>query len=200
MTTSVPALAPEQTALLVMDFQPGIVGLVPEPERSALVERVAGAVAAVRAAGGTIGYVRVGHTPEETAAIPERNKAFSALAAGGGVPADAPETAVIDELRPQDGDIVVRKTRVGGFSTTDLHRQLAERGVTTLVLAGIASSGVVLSTLRDAADRDYRVLALEDGCADGDAEVHRVLFDKVFPRQADVLDCSRLSDLLPSAG
>jgi nicotinamidase-related amidase len=55
-----------------------------------------------------------------------------------------------------------------------------------LVLAGIATSGVVLSTLREAADRDFRLTVLADGCADGDAEVHRVLTEKVFPRQAEV--------------
>ncbi len=59
--------------------------------------------------------------------------------------------------------------------------------VQTLVLAGIATSGVVLSTLRQAADLDYGLVVLRDGCADADEEVHRVLLDKVFPRQADVV-------------
>ena len=53
---------------------------------------------------------------------------------------------------------------------------------------GIATSGVVLSTLRQAADLDYRLTVLRDACADADAEVHRVLTEKVFPRQADVVD------------
>ena len=52
---------------------------------------------------------------------------------------------------------MVRKTRVGAFSTTDLDEQLRQRGVDTLLLAGISTSGVVLSTVRDAHDRDYRV-------------------------------------------
>jgi len=59
--------------------------------------------------------------------------------------------------------------------------------VRTLVLAGIATSGVVLSTLRQAADLDYGLVVLRDACADADEEVHRVLLDKVFARQADVL-------------
>jgi nicotinamidase-related amidase len=54
------------------------------------------------------------------------------------------------------------------------------------VLSGIATSGVVLSTLRQAADLDYRLVVLADACLDGDPEVHRVLTGKVFPRQADV--------------
>ena len=60
------------------------------------------------------------------------------------------------------------------------------RGVDHLVLAGIATSGVVLSTQRQAADLDYRLTVLADGCLDHDPEVHQVLLDKVFPRQADV--------------
>lgn len=55
-----------------------------------------------------------------------------------------------------------------------------------LVLCGIATSGVVLSTVREAADKDYRLTVLADLCADTDAEVHSVLIGKVFPRQARV--------------
>jgi nicotinamidase-related amidase len=58
--------------------------------------------------------------------------------------------------------------------------------IDSLVLTGIATSGVVLSTLRQAADLDYRLTVLADGCRDADDEVHRVLTEKVFPRQADV--------------
>jgi len=63
--------------------------------------------------------------------------------------------------------------------------------IDTLVLTGIATSGVVLSTLRQAADLDYRLVVLADACLDGDQEVHRVLTEKVFPRQADVLTVAK---------
>ncbi len=63
----------------------------------------------------------------------------------------------------------------------------------TLVLAGIATSGVVLSTLRQAADLDYGLVVLADGCLDPDPEVHRVLTEKVFPRQADVMSVAEWS-------
>ncbi|WP_229925122.1 cysteine hydrolase family protein [Streptomyces sulfonofaciens] len=201
MTTSVPVPAadPRRTALLVMDYQTPIVRLLPETEGAALVRRVADAITTVRRAGGTIAYVRVGFTPEELAAIPAENKMFSAIAGRGGMDADGPATAVVGELAPADGDIVVRKTRVGSFSTTDLHDRLTRRGVTTLALAGISTSGVVLSTVRDAADRDYRLLVLSDGCADPDAQAHEVLMERVFPRQADVLGIAELPHLLEPA-
>ena len=55
------------------------------------------------------------------------------------------------------------------------------------MLCGISTSGVVLSTVRDGADHDFRIVVLEDGCFDRDPEVHRVLTEKVFPRQAEVV-------------
>ncbi len=61
------------------------------------------------------------------------------------------------------------------------------------MLAGIATSGVVLSTLREAADKDFKITVLSDCCADRDEEVHRVLTTKVFPRQADVMTAEEWS-------
>ena len=91
-------------------------------------------------------------------------------------------------VAPEPGDIVVTKRRVSAFTGSDLDVVLRSLGVVKLVLTGIATSGVVLSTLPEAADRDYELVVLADCCADADPEVHRVLLEKVFPRQADVLD------------
>jgi nicotinamidase-related amidase len=70
---------------------------------------------------------------------------------------------------------------------------LKAKGVTHLVLMGIATSGVVLSTVRWAADADYEITVLTDCCADADEEVHRVLTQKVFPRQATVATAGEFS-------
>jgi nicotinamidase-related amidase len=105
-----------------------------------------------------------------------------------------PRSTTPSHRRP--GDLTVRKTRVGAFSTTDLDRRLRAHGIDTLVLAGISTSGVVLSTVRDAADRDYRLYVLKDGCADRDGEVHDLLMRKVFPRQAWVVSIADLPGLL----
>ncbi len=83
--------------------------------------------------------------------------------------------------------MVVVKKRVSAFTGSDLEVVLRSLDVSSLVLTGIATSGVVLSTLRQAADLDYQLTVLRDGCADADPEVHRVLMDKVFPRQAAVV-------------
>jgi nicotinamidase-related amidase len=110
--------------------------------------------------------------------------------------ADHANTQIHADVAPEQGDIVVRKTRVGPFGSTDLHEQLRARGIDTLVLAGISTSGVVLSTVRDAHDRDYRLIVLADLCADRDPEVHEVLTGKVFPGQAEVINAADLHQLL----
>jgi len=73
---------------------------------------------------------------------------------------------------------------VSAFTGSDLDVLLRGADADSLVLAGISTSGVVLSTLRQAADLDYRLTVLADACADLDPEVHRVLTEKIFPRQA----------------
>ncbi|MFF5300951.1 cysteine hydrolase family protein [Streptomyces sp. NPDC013161] len=196
-TPSLPTITPERTALLVMDFQNGIVPIAPDSD--ALVERVRDTIAEVRAAGGAIGYVRVAFTEDDWSAVPETNKSFSAVAAAKMLHHEDDATQIDARITPEDGDIVVRKIRYGSGSTTDLHEQLSDRGIDTLVLAGISTSGVVLSTVIDAADRDYRVLVLSDGVADPDAEIHRVLVEKVFPSRAHVIDTTVLRQLLQSA-
>lgn len=160
-----------------MDLQQGILSRHPDPD--AFVAGLVRAREAARAAGLTIGYVRVALTPAEVESLPPTSR-FAASAAH--LDADSPATQIDDRLAPAPGEIVVRKRRVGALSTTDLADQLAERGIDTLVLTGIATSGVVLSTVRDASDRDLRLVVVEDGCWDSDPEVHRVLTEKVFPR------------------
>ncbi|GAA2370321.1 cysteine hydrolase [Streptomyces cuspidosporus] len=194
-TTPAPALGPAHTALLVMDFQPAILAGLPEGDREALLGRVEGAIADVRAGGGTIAHVRVGFTEADWDAIPDTNKSFAPVAQHRVMHHEDPAAALHDRLAPRDGDIVVRKTRYGALSTTDLDERLRERGITTLVVSGITTSGVVLSTVIDAADRDYRLYVLSDGVADPNAEVHDVLLHQVFPSRAHLIDTAELRTL-----
>jgi nicotinamidase-related amidase len=185
MTTETPApIDPGTTALLVMDYQNGLFERVENP--AALLAGAKDAIARVRAAGGTIGYVRVGFADGEAPGGMMGQRIGKELAQTA-FHADAPTTQIHDEIAPQDGDIVVRKTRVGPFGTTDLHEQLESRGIDTLILAGISTSGVVLSTVRDGHDRDYRLIVVSDLCADPEPDVHTFLIERIFPRQADVI-------------
>ncbi|MFC7756246.1 cysteine hydrolase family protein [Tsukamurella soli] len=171
------------TALLVMDFQNGIVERAGAPDVLATAAR---AVAAARSHSIPVVFVRVAFRPgyPEVAAS---NLSFSALAAsGGGMTEDDPATAVHEAVAPLPGEVVLVKRRVSAFTGSGLDVLLRGLDADTLVLAGISTSGVVLSTLRQAADLDFRLTVLADACADFDPEVHRVLTEKVFPRQATV--------------
>jgi nicotinamidase-related amidase len=173
------------TALLVMDVQQGIVDRFANDE--SYLPRLATAVALARGAGIPVIYVIVGFRdgyPE----VSERNKSFAAISGTGRFADGDPGSAIHPAVAPASGDLIVTKRRVSAFAGSDLELVLRAGGIESLVLAGIATSGVVLSTLRQAADLDYRLTVLADGCLDADAEVHRVLLEKVFPRQAEVVD------------
>jgi nicotinamidase-related amidase len=173
------------SALLVMDVQQGVVERFGQP---GVLDRLAEGLAAARNAGVPVIFVRVAFRP----GFPEvstTNRSFSALAgtAGDRFGEDNPATQIHPAVAPRPGEPVVVKKRVSAFTGSDLEVLLRSMNVAELVLTGIATSGVVLSTLREAADRDYRLTVLADACADADEEVHRVLLGKVFPRQATVI-------------
>jgi nicotinamidase-related amidase len=172
-------------ALLVMDVQNGIVDRYAE-DSGPLLATLARATTAARDAGVPVIYVRVAFRPGSPE-VSARNRSFAAAVGVGGMGMDDPATQIHPGVAAQPEDIVVIKKRVSAFAGSDLDVVLRSLNVDSLVLTGIATSGVVLSTLRAAADLDYELTVLHDGCADRDAEVHRVLLDKVFPRQAAVL-------------
>lgn len=189
-------LDPNRTALLVMDYQEGIVGQLPDTD--ALLDRVAGLVDAVRERGAHVGWVRVAFEDAEFDAIPETS-VFARFTAApelkAAMHADAPGTQIHSRLTRRPEDVSVRKIRVGAFTTTDLEQQLEKRGITTLVLAGISTSGVVLSTVREAMDRDYRIVVLRDACADREQETHDFLAGTLFPHMTTVVDVAELGGL-----
>jgi nicotinamidase-related amidase len=189
---------PARTALLALDFQAGIIAMATEAGAQDALARTADAIDLLRKAGGRIGYVRVAFTDDDIAAIPA-NSHFAAMVTPERrehLHADSPATAIDERIAPESGDIVVRKTRVGAFSTTDLDEQLRAAGVDTLILTGLSTSGAVLSTVRDGADRDYRIIVLADACADPTPGVHEFLTERIFPRQGTVISSADLAAAL----
>ena len=179
-------LDPARTALLVMDYQNDIVGMLPENVRTPLIETAATLVKEARKAKVQVIYVVV-RFREGYPEIDPQNKMFSGLKQSGRFIEGTPGAEIDARIAPQPGDIVVTKRRVGAFSTTDLETIFRAKNINKLVLAGISTSGVVLSTVRWAADMDYSLAVVADACADLDPEVNRLLMDKVFPRQATVI-------------
>ena len=174
----------QNTALLVMDMQSAIIGMY--PKAAELVGVVATAIAKARAKGIPVIYVVVGFrqgAPE----ISPNNKSFMASKERFANSGAQSFLTIHPGVAPLEGDVIVTKRRISAFTGSDLEVVLRAMGIQQLVLTGISTSGVVLSTLREAADKDFRLTVLADCCADPDEEVHRVLTTKIFARQASVV-------------
>jgi nicotinamidase-related amidase len=191
------SLDPKTSALLVMDFQTAVVEMIATDD-GALLARTSGLVEIARKAGMRIIYVVVGFRvgyPE----VSPRNQSFGPIRDSGRFSAGSAGTEMHPAVAPKPGEVVVTKHRVSAFAGTDLDMILRANGLDTLVLAGLATSGVVLSTLRHAADADYKLVVVADCCADRDPDVHRVLMEKVFARQAAIMKADEVVGALGSA-
>ncbi len=172
------------TALLVMDLQLGILRNLPDP--TSLLHNAAKAIAHAREKNTPVIYVVVGFRQ----GLPEvsvNNKMFAASRERYTSIDMEQFMSIHPDVAPLAGEIIVTKRRVSAFTGSDLEIVLRASGIQHIVLSGLSTSGVVLSTTREAADKDYRITILSDACADADEEVHRVLTTKVFVRQADVM-------------
>ena len=189
------AFDPKRSALLSMDLQAGIVSMYVKDE--GIIPRVAGVIERARGAGLTIVHVKVGFRPNVPEANP-RNRFLSALKASPRHQEffQGESGAIHPALTPAAGDVVVTKSRIGAFAGTDLDLLLRAQGVDTLILCGVATSGVVLSTFLVAVDADYEVLVIKDCCADLEAELHEILLEKHFPRFGTVVSASEFQKML----
>ena len=189
------SLDPIHCAVLSMDLQSGIVSVYTQNDEQFLA-RARALAEHCRLAGMTVIHVKVGFRPN----VPEIHSRNMLL---GGIKASPAHQqlfageagAIHPALAPAENDLVVTKSRVNAFVGTDLELLLRARDIDTLVLFGIATSGVVLSTALHGADADYRLFIVKDCCADLDQSVHSCLIEKVFPRFATVLSAEEFSGL-----
>lgn len=177
-------LDPKKTAVLTLDFQKGILGMVPGTEIA--IPNAARAVEFARKRQFQIIHVGLGFA-EGHPEIPDDPGSRFARVRQGSLFVKGTPSAEFHDAIARPGELVVYKQRVSAFSENQLQLILRARGVETLVFFGISTSGITLSTLRRASDLDFRCFVLKDACFDADPEVHRVLTEKVFPMQATVL-------------
>jgi nicotinamidase-related amidase len=173
-------LDPQKTAFLTLDLQKGIFGFMPDSER--VMPVAAKAVAFARQNQFRIIHVGLGFS-EGYPEIPDFESPFLQIKQNNLFVKGTPSAEFHGDIFHPD-DLVIYKQRVGAFSDNHLELVLRSRRIEHLVFFGISTSGIVLSTLRRAFDLDFRSVVLKDACCDPDEEVHRVLTEKVFPRQA----------------
>ncbi|MER5945158.1 cysteine hydrolase [Streptomyces sp. NPDC001904] len=172
------------SALLVMDVQRDVVALA--DDGSGYLPRLRSAIDGARAAGIPVIYVVLGLRPGDPLVSP-RNKVMGNVLRAGLFTEGVPGSDIHPAIAPRDGDVVVTKRRGSAFSGSDLDLVLRSRDIDRLVLAGIATSAVVMSTLWSAVDLDFGLTVLADGCLDTDPEVHRFLVERLFPQWAEVV-------------
>jgi nicotinamidase-related amidase len=180
------SLARAHTALLIADYYGAILSTLPHAVERQVVERAQRLQRAAREAGLFVCYCATVFRPGYVE-ISERNKTFSERKRSGQPAVSDPLQLIHPAVLPAAGEVVVGKHRVNALYGTALDLILRANDIQTLIILGYATSGVVLSTVRYAADLDYRLVVVEDCCADQDPEVHNFLTRRIFPRQADVV-------------
>src|SRR5664280_2055285 len=173
------ALTPALTALVVIDLQRGTVGMPTAPHPASDVVARASAVArALRALGGMVVLVHVAPSADGKDAL--RPWTDTPPRQAGPRPPDWAQLEV--ELGPESGDLVITKRQWGAFYGTELDLQLRRRGVDTILLAGISTNVGVESTARDAYERGYEQVFVEDAMAARSPDEHASTIGTVFPR------------------
>ncbi|KAF2030719.1 Isochorismatase hydrolase [Setomelanomma holmii] len=196
---TIPKITPSRTALFLLDYQ--IMHAQKDPKYTTAMSNAASLIKFARSKGITIAHCRVSFTETELDAIPSTNPMFYAAksnpAYGPHFLVDAPASQFHPDVAPHEGDIVVRKNRVGPFinAPQDTDKIFKERGIDTLILGGVATGGAVAATVVQASDLDYRLVVVEDLCADGDEETHGFLM-KFFSKRGAVVSSGDVEGLI----
>ena len=161
-----------KTAVIILEYQIRVIGYYPKERQNELISKANLITAAARQAGIPVIFVEV-QKGERT-----------------------PDTEFHPQLVRLSGEVVLTKKKSGPFTTTNLDERMKKQGIDTLVLIGVNTSGSVLSTVRGAADLDYKLFVISDCCADRDEEVQRVLMEKVFYHQSTVITAQVFLELL----
>lgn len=137
-----------------------------------LISKTAAAIAKARKAGILVGFVRVGFSagyPE----CPPASPIFGPARENGIFKLGTWGTEIHPSLEQKEGDIQVTKNRVSPFYATNLVAQLRAQNISRIYCSGVSTQAVVQATVRDAHDRDYEVIVLEDCCAAHDLVEHQ---------------------------
>src|ERR1700722_20103120 len=183
-------LDPKTTALVLIDLQKPIVARSTAPYSGADILKTSIELAGrFREANATVVLVNVGWLPDFKDALRQPVDQPMQIPPGG-FPSDFMELA--DGLaRP--GDIRITKRQWGAFYGTELDLQLRRRGISTIVLGGIATNIGVESTARSASEHGYELAVAEDLCSGMSAEMHAFSFAHILPRLARVTSADELT-------
>lgn len=196
----------EHTALLVMDLENDLVhedgafkdfGFAQMVKQNDLLGKTAGLLDTARRAGVKVIYISVKFRPGH----PELNRTaglFQAVVEANALVEGTWGAAIHDAVAPREGEPVVTKRSVSAFAGSDLANLLSASGVTTLLLSGVSTNFVVEGTARDAVDRGYNVVVVEDCCASGSQEAHHTALTTALPALATIANSAEVIAALAS--
>jgi nicotinamidase-related amidase len=190
------SLDPKTTALVLIDLQKGIAGRPVEPHTGqSVVEKAAALGRKFAEVRGTIVVVNVAFSSDGAGRLVQPVDAPMQLPPGG-FPADFSD--FVPEIAALPANVVITKRQWGAFHGTELDLQLRRRGITTIVLGGIATNIGVESTAREAWQHNYAVVIAEDACSSMSTEFHRFAVENIFPRIARVRSTAEILTALSS--
>ncbi|MEP9324763.1 isochorismatase family cysteine hydrolase [Paraburkholderia phymatum] len=181
MASPIPAIVPARTALIVMHYQTDILGLFPSVA-PALLANTRKLCDAARTKGVGVYFANLRFSPGYPEVSPSNKNGQGIKQLGLFV-----DDQTAPELGPRAGEPVIVAHRASVFFGTDLQARLLAQGVDSLVMVGIASTGVVLSSVAYASDADFRLFTVKDCCYDPDQVVHEHLFSTAFDSRTTVL-------------
>ncbi|MGF6958864.1 isochorismatase family cysteine hydrolase [Paraburkholderia youngii] len=175
------AIAPSRTALIVMHYQTDILGLFPSVA-PALLANTRRLCDAARAKGVSVYFANLRFSPGYPEVSPLNRNGQGIKKLGLFL-----EDRTAPELGQQANEPLVIAHRASVFFGTDLEARLSAQGIDSLMMVGIASTGVVLSSVAYASDADFRLYTVKDCCYDPDQVVHEHLFATAFDSRTTVL-------------
>ena len=181
------------TALVLIDLQEGILGTPTAPHSVATVVGNGRKLAdTFRAAGAPVVLVTVGWSADGADGMKQAVDQPSVRT--GGFPANFAD--LVPGIGAVDSDMKINKRQWGAFYGTELDLQLRRRGITTIVLGGVATSLGVESTARNAWEHGYSLVLAEDATSSYDPDMHRFAFEKIFPRIALIRSTDQVLEML----
>ncbi len=173
-------LEPHRTAILSLDVQNDLVETTPGVRDSGMLDRMAALVGAGRAAGATIVHITASVRPDFRD-IPKDNPLWITIRKQRSMIMGTKGAQIHESVAPRDDELVINKTCVDPFLTTNLGQALVNADANTLILFGLWTNYVVEATARHASDMGYRVFIVSDCCASNDAENHKWAMERILP-------------------